>query len=453
MACRPHVLFFLGAGVSKPSGLPLAAEMDSFVFGDDVEWHGPGAMRFGEPRKVDDGGKGRRVACEVRSFLRVLQRVVQEAFNEQAEGPTGHEPHQVGYEDLFFACEQIRSSEMGYGRDPAAPLLAERIRREARNHLLKAPGAEDGVQMYVPYRPRKHTDLAYTSLLSMALIASVVQDRLAVSAEPKGLGAVLDAVRSGDVDRVTVITLNHDRMVEELFEGAGLLAGKPGGFEDGFGPPVAESDLRPYEPGRLSGTGTKLQVVKPHGSINWYLVEQKTSGITPEPPEGASRFASGYAAATGPPPYKPFQRSVSWPKDRPAHKCERPAKLIQYVPSLLTSYGKDREYGSDIFGDMMSVSLRALEEADAVFVSGFGWNDPGMRNRLLGALRRSKKKRMFLLHRQTNEEKANGQIAGGLDLMTADPFAEREQLHCFNDWLCDFTWEELWAKSRAHLPR
>src|ERR1039457_1079115 len=107
------LILFLGAGVSKPSGLPTAAELTDFLFRSAFHDEGNGLFRPGrhpDPRLRE---------CDVTPRIRRLLRLLSDHDTRDIKR-VGYYPHRGGfrssgaiyrgattYEDLFFLCQQI----------------------------------------------------------------------------------------------------------------------------------------------------------------------------------------------------------------------------------------------------------------------------------------------------------------------------------------------------------
>lgn len=82
--------------------------------------------------------------------------------------------------------------------------------------------------------------------------------------EIKGLDLLVDLARSPDIDRLDIITLNHDTLVEQLLGEHDIP------FVDGFG--TADGDIRFFDEQLFDNPTSKVRILKPHGSVNWYRV-------------------------------------------------------------------------------------------------------------------------------------------------------------------------------------
>jgi len=398
-----HLLFFFGAGVSKPSNLPLASEID--IFRDDLIWNGA-IGRYGPPRGVRKDGYSRRQADQVRDFLRVVENKTQNYFDEQAQ-EQDVVPREVNYEDIYFLCERMQEHERGRSRDPALEHFAESIRDETSEYLLRDPRDERGPGH--PFR-RQKTKLEYTGELGNRLILSVVREELDKNVDIEGFRALLSAIQSGETDKIDIVTLNNDVIIE------GLLRENNIEFESGF--KRYKENLKVYYPSRIFTEDIKVRMIKPHGSISWYLSGDENVGESSGSGSGAV-----YVSVDPPESSDPYPTGVADKYD-----------IVTSLPSLLSSYGKEREYGKNIYGDMTTALQLSVRSADSIVVSGYGWSDNGMNDRLLATLNRDKIDQLTLLRDVSNSEHVP---------TTVRYLLEEDRATVVDDWLCNVTWDEL----------
>ena len=341
-----HVVFFLGSGVSRPSGMPSVSDITQkvldaplvytknkrYVFPDSVE-NNP---RIGRPKD-----SSRRHVAKVRGFLGEVRQHAQAVLCEDEEY------HQrVTYEDLYALCGEIVTDQEQSGIGSAAPSVrhfSEALARETDRFLLSD---ENNLR----------SDLSHTANEANFLISGVVREMLSDSPnEIQGLKPLLAAVE--ELDRVTIVTLNHDLLLERLLKEHDI------DFNDGF--EMEDGDVRRYSPERLFDGPSDVTIIKPHGSINWYSDRRQEQyfSFSPAPPD---------------PELEDYD--------------------LRPEPSILSGYRKEEKYTSDIFGDMVDAFMRALHDTNTVIESGFGWTDPGMCNHLHRYLRWGHDNRLLSLH-------------------------------------------------------
>lgn len=177
---------------------------------------------------------------------------------------------------------------------------------------------------------------------------------------------LVDAIYDSEIDRVTIVTLNHDLLLERLLEQ--LLGEDENGLVDGF--ERVECGVRRYNPELLFDVSADVTLIKPHGSINWYRDRAKGEYFT---------FSSI--------PPNPDQEGFN----------------LEPEPSILSGYRKEENYTGGIFGDMVDAFLLALHDTNTVIESGFGWTDTGMYNHLRRYLDWDGENKLLLLHQEDDD--------------------------------------------------
>jgi len=310
----------------------------------------------------------------------------------------------AGYEDVYFLCEQLTAFEEGYSTEPATTFLAENARSAASKHFLDSDSTTRDYD----------SDLHYTAELGMRFIRSVLRNQLDVSTQIEGLDLIVDLIQSGKYDRVTLVTLNHDLLLEEYLDSEGIE------FANGFSK-KSGVELFEYKSSQLLQSSSRVRVIKPHGAVNWYYFDKRQSR------ENSFSPLKLYSIP-GPGPYNPYS-----PQNTPEGFTP-----VSALPVLLSSQGKEHDYGSDIFSDMILAFLTAIHDSDVVVVSGFSWYDAGMRDRLLSSLYRDPTKRMVLLHREEG-----GNAPGDISITTYENLRDRGQITQRNEYLCETSLQDL----------
>lgn len=314
---------------------------------------------------------------KIRGFLRVVHYHARRVLDESDK------PNQpVTYEDLYHLCAQVVTDTSGGATRYTDPFnlairpFSEKLRRDAKPFLLEDPE---------PHILDGSKPLLSTAEEGCWLITGVVRGMLNSdnvdddSALKESFLPLLEAVneakcRQKDVKQVTIVTLNHDVLVETLLEKHCDLT--PGiGFKDGFGP--LEEGTRRYKPDRLFDDSAKVRVIKPHGSINWYSDED------------------------GP---------IALPVTHRVSNRLRPRRFEKSEPSFLSGIGKEGRYQYGIFGDMVEAFQHVFRQTTNAIESGFGWQDEGMHNLLSRYLYRRKENQLLRLHPKKDPEDPASEI-------------------------------------------
>lgn len=344
-----HIVFFFGAGVSRPSGMPsvdditqkvldaplVYTENKRYVFPESVESN----PNIGPPRDTSEEHVGK-----VQGFINTIWKHAHTVLS-QFDRP-------VTYEDLYSMCGQVVSDQEPKKLDtnPVEPAV------RPFSKILQ----EEGILLHDDDNPQR--DLFDTANEAQFLISGVVRELLSDSPDHiRGLDPLLDAIDDPEVDRVTIVTLNHDLLLEQLLEQS--LDEGENGVVDGF--ERVKDGVRRYKPKLLFDVTAEVTLIKPHGSINWYY----------------DRGEDGHFSFSSIPP-NPDQESFD----------------LHYEPSILSGYQKEENYTGGIFGDMVDAFLQALHDTNTVIESGFGWTDNGMYNHLHRYLNWNEQNQLLLLH-------------------------------------------------------
>jgi hypothetical protein len=213
-----------------------------------------------------------------------------------------------------------------------------------------------------------------------------------------------------DVTELDVCTLNHDLLIEQY------LTAPPNKteFNDGFhaqeNPGVRSFDYANFN------TSTKVRLFKLHGSINWYCAN-------PKPGEVASP-------------------RIRIPLSGNPWDCEDDRfKLKSPMPVLLTgTHNKHAAYGSFIFADLNHWFHRLLMEHDTVLISGYGWGDSGINQRLLEWVLLSSKNRMVLMQKE-DEISFKDSLRESLSILIQRE--KKGRVHLTGKWMCCTRAEEI----------
>lgn len=357
---------------------------------------------------------------KIRAFLRAIRSYARPILQE------GKYAREVNYEDLLYLCRMIRNDLVDRVDTPTNPAIrpfSERMWADARSSFLESPNQGDDDQ-------NEMNDLAYTADEAAWLISGVVRealnkpvdaDQLETSFQP-----LLDALGDNDVDRVTIVTLNHDLLVERLLTKKGIE------YTDGFG--SQNGELRFFEPSRLFESSRKVRLIKPHGSIDWYRVRRRDHHNNQE------RLA--LTSSDNPDRFNDAQGRE--------YKADRPE------PIILAGSEKEKAYQDHVFGEMLEAMLQALHQTNTVIESGFGWQDYGMSSILMRYLNRSDENKLLMLHEKDNLYKEDSHREDdsyeGIPLPGDNPFsATPEGLITLSKYMSKTSWDDI--KEALGLPK
>jgi hypothetical protein len=379
------MIIFLGSGVSLPTGLPDVRKLTEAVLTGD--WHKHTDQLFYRGRVTDQIMADPTSA--IQRFLRFLKGLADAGFaKERREAAI--------YEDLFFICNQLVEHEDGMGRNVSILPFLDSIRAG----LSQFPINQGHIGGF-------HSHLHALAGMACTLIQSVVRIELHTNREPVGLDLVVELAKQ---PATTVVSLNHDLLVERKFQIASLP------YHDGFGTPDGEVrwfDDKLLEPSDLP------RLLKPHGSIDRYYFF----------PSNGLSGASGIGIPT---------------HTDPDHCRNASGELLcnNGIPQFLTGVGnKVDSYNSGVFAETMFRFHETLKRENQIVMSGYGWADRGINVRLLDWLFGDRTRKIYLLHENPEE------FLERLSPLTyrREGLIARGQLIEVRKWLCDTTVEDLVA--------
>ena len=398
------MLLFLGSGVSVPSGLPSVLNLTRAILGDsNFSASGPGPSHIAD--EMDTSRRADKTA-DCRALLKLLYELDVEnrasiACYRSGEGfkySGAIYRSQTTYEDLFYLCEQIRWSGEALVDDVPIGLLVDQVEKRAKQIL---PAAAREARLIALYGLAKEAS---------KLIERTVEYFL-MCPDPRGLDAIATLATHENLD---IVTLNHDTLVEQTLNGAGI------DFYDGFGPD--DGDIRWAQPKFTSPQTVRVRVIKPHGSIDW------------------RRFLTGGFQRFG---KVDIRLKSGW---RDSSKKEVP--LYSAAPSFLTGNNKFISYNSGIYAEMLHAFHQSLANNDTMVMSGYGWGDLGINLRIETWLDQSPARRLILLHENPTELMDRSLQ---LDQSHRHWIASRK-LILMENWLCNVSPDTILETVKAAHP-
>lgn len=386
----PRVTVLLGSGVSIEAHLPGTEEVTKRVTGDDEVWrHTDGCYCSGSSRALPTYENH---VYLVRKFLRRIGAVVTSYYRDETRGaPT--------YEDLYFVAEQVADCESREYDNPAVGPLAEQLRKKLEPILRRhGEGSEQGL------------NFACLATETCNYIADTVCRalRVRVTAVPY-LEKFVNALMGISKGSLTLVTLNHDTVLETALEGCRVVA------DDGF---VPDGDVRRWEPSGLVTPHSGVKLVKLHGSLNWYWFE------VPGPGEKEVFFGSVTGGQT---------HILRLANERGVFCRERPSLLIG-------THNKILDYTRGPFLCLFHTFVSELDRSDRLVVCGYGFKDKGVNGVLANWLLSGTDRRLVVIHRNPRE------LAAGARPAIASRWAgwlESGRLRVIEKWVEDVREGEL----------
>lgn len=381
-----NIMLFLGSGISLPTwkksgsgeDIPDVAGLTRSVLSGLWKRNG----EIFELRRPTEPSCEDAERCQ--RFLRRLTCRVSPYYNERRGD--------VNYEDLFYLTDQMCSTIL----NPAIQPFVEQMRAACGDLCWQSSTFR---------RPIEFDELCR---MVCDFIRCVVWKQLSRNVTPHRMDLIRDlaqlASAGSDIKRLAICTLNHDRLLEKLLNGID--------YEDGFNEP---SEGGFFDPSRFRATSAPIRLLMLHGSIDWFRYQRR---------EG-EHYSDHYAKPTGVPPIK--GNDFTWHRDN--------------IPRLLTgSYNKIEAYGTDIIKEVVHAFHSELAEHNLIVMSGYGWGDYAINQRLCEWLPRDKSHRIVLLH----QNKPCRMLASSHVIRYQwDRLIRLRKLVVMRKWLKDTTWAEI----------
>jgi hypothetical protein len=284
------------------------------------------------------------------SYLEILREHAASYMNERNGG-------RVTYEHLFSLAETIK-----HDLPPGGPL-----RPEAGDYVARISHLSEALWKALadcPWSGTRCDQLASLAAHSQVFIESVVRHKLGEKRKPIGFGALHDLLSHTELfEHLDIVTLNHDLLLEAVLKNEDCCDG----FTD------RDGEVRFYDDRAFEGR-YRINILKPHGAINWYLFRK-----------GSGHDRHGI----------PDQGISSW------HAKQSNGVWFENLngnPVFLTGVNKSRRYGTGFFGMQISWFRRFLDQTKRIICSGYGWRDDGMNDLLFQWLDSASDHRLVLLH-------------------------------------------------------
>lgn len=344
-------MLFLGSGISRPTwenanstsgeSIPDVTGITRATLSGPWKWDGTEQAFVSRPAEE-------AVCVEAERCQKFLQRLyfrVSSYYEERRDVL-------LNYEDLFHLTDQFRSSQINVAIQPF------------REQMLVACGD----LCFWPQFASRPTTFEELCNKVCDFIQCVVWKQLHRDVVPQGMDLIVDlaarASKRERIERLAICTLNHDTLVEKLLEDLE--------YEDGF---EALENGGFFDARRLRATSRRIRLLKLHGSINWYRYQRR---------EG-EHYEDHYAAHKWGWKRPVDGNGVKWHKDP--------------IPRVLTgSYNKFEAYGTDITKEFIHAFHSELAEHRLIVMSGYGWGDYAINQRLCDWLGSDSSHRIVLLH-------------------------------------------------------
>lgn len=307
------------------------------------------------------------------------------------------------YEDIYYLARQLLDALLGEYDNPALlPLLLE---LQAKVPMMVA-NLNSSYGRTDLYREPVGVGLQYLLERALLFIEEAVAQQLAMERPIVGL-ALLDELLNLDAENpLHIVTLNHDTLLERHLAKYGIA--------DGF--VQMSTGAERFDALSFEGKpASRVRLLKPHGSINWFRYKAANES------DLAVKVLSN---------------------DRDRVKGSNGEDLMPPVERLLLAGTTNKElaYGSGIFLELMYQFHRRLTDTNLLIVSGYGFADKGINNRLWAWLDSRPENRMLVLHAKMEELHRKAKPSFSINLKR---HKETGKFAYVDKWLRDTTLDDI----------
>lgn len=334
------ICFLLGSGASVPAGFltvqditdQLARPSEAFA-----DWEH-------EKRAVHDGG---------RTLLRWLEVQIKRRYGPDA-------PRTVHYENLYFLAKQLLDDLDDEYANPALRPFVE----SAFEQVLPRSGTLGGTSSEELRRLAEWV----TSFIRGAVVEKIGKHK---ATRFDHLDFMLDGIKKAGGQTPTILTLNHDTLVEKI------LTQNQMDFADGFGREANIVGVRQWETKQLLQMSKGVRLLKLHGGINWHRFR----------PLGVQTHLEDYFGIPTPDYFL---------RKRDVH--ERVHISLDDLPVfLIGAWDKLARYTDSLYLELYYAAFEALALANTLVVVGYGFGDKGINKLVADWMCRSAEHRLVLI--------------------------------------------------------
>ena len=391
--------FLLGSGISEPSKLPNVNKITKAVF------------KKGRLRESDQARSEVPLdhvlhptpyelwECATVSFLTILKSHCDQHLAIKGL-PSSN------YEDMYYLGKQIVDFKNGNYDNPA--LLSFLTELDEKSKKLEN-NLNDEFGLKPPFEKKENTPTESLAERCLRQIEETVARKLKTPAKKdiKGLQIFDQVLELRKSNRLNIVTLNHDLLLETYLEGYGTT--------DGFSP--YSKDLHIFSPDSFfDPKNNRVTILKPHGSINWFIYK-------------GEHGKDIYCRCSG----------------DPNHVTDSNGDDLRPPTSRLLLAGttnKEISYGSGVFLEVLFQLHALLKRTETLIVSGYSFRDKGINNRIWAWLDSCEENKVLILHKNKKEllKKAKYSLISNFER-----YEESKKIRFIEKWMCCTKIEEVIA--------
>lgn len=345
-----EVAFLFGAGVSKAVKMPSTDELTELILeGKNVEYENSHFTVHENQQAIH----AKNTELYLPLILCLLKNIKEEfELNKNYL-------KKVNYEDLFFAISQIWDDITGNFVNPCVRPFFNKVECKCKitDNLRKISRGE------LP-----------SALLHMAqiYIKDLITQKLEIIENDKlnNLDVLKNIFYDDQISHINIFTLNHDLVLEKYFANLGI------DYNDGFNNEIDNVCFWNIENfSRIENK--KINIIKLHGSINWYLLKNGQNNSDDEP-------------------VKIIKKSL-------IAKNEEMAGPI----FLVGTYNKMAEYYVEQYFLLSYLFYKKLSKINTIIISGYSFGDKGINQRIIEWMQNNKRRKIIIIAPNIEEEIRN----------------------------------------------
>ncbi len=400
---QSRLLFLLGSGISIPAGFPATVELTQRILsGEGV------ILASDEIFYLDNDSSGdplsKKNIPRIKSFLEVMKKEI-DAYKKKFNPGNSQD---ANYEELYYLIKQIHDDELQEYDNPALNALIDKISSEITPSLIPD---ENGMI--------REWTLAELAFHSCNFIFDIVWHSLVIT--PKRLDhlhSVLEACLDKTISHVDICTLNHDTLLEQYL--VPNLAKHQIQLNDGFSP--LENGSRYWDSSLLEDERIKVRLLKLHGSINWFEIQNSIGGEKVViPPQGWE---------------------IDNVRDNEGHIQRPTGRTRSRTPLFLVgTFNKMLDYTQSIFADLYCQFHKSLWKTNSLVVCGYSFHDKGINTQIAEWLFSDRQHKLLVIREKPDEllRSARGAISNNWEKY----WLRNGQLLTVPKMIEDVTWGEI----------
>ncbi len=280
------------------------------------------------------------------------------------------------YEEIYSILKQVEDANFQYYNPALGPMIKE-LRKRVMSVLPE-------------YRDRSVFDFHLTNTI-MSMQRHIVENLKKMPTNLERLGFITAALKDQDVRIKGCFTTNYDLVIDKLLRCAGCE------YVDGFEQRLDDNLLRRWNPEILYGETDHPVLLKLHGGVNWHyfrVYKRVSEGFYAGLGHDNSFYAISERAEFGIQGCDSFDGSDGLHYSAPLN----PRILIGTVDKML-------DYNAPIFSDVFGAFGLILRKIDTLIVSGYGFGDMGVNDRVIEWLYSASNNRIVIIHPDPNKLK------------------------------------------------